>query len=128
MLISHVQPFGRIADISTPQPGPSGALRYSIVTFRQVRSAVTAHNCIHSIAVPVGNSFTRLHTAYERPLRAHAIRDWITGHPRIVIPIVVFLLGTLTYTVRTSVSLSNITTENHHGPDIRPNQGILRRG
>lgn len=41
---------------------------------------------------------TRLRLFYERPLKAHAIRDWISGHPRIVIPVGAFLLGTLSYT------------------------------
>jgi hypothetical protein len=36
---------------------------------------------------------------YERVIKAHLIRDWLSKHPRIVLPIVVFLLGTMTYTV-----------------------------
>lgn len=35
---------------------------------------------------------------YERPLKAHAIRDWISAHPRLALPIIAFLLGTLSYT------------------------------
>jgi hypothetical protein len=30
---------------------------------------------------------TRLRIFYEAPLQAHAIRNWIAGHPRIVLPI-----------------------------------------
>lgn len=41
---------------------------------------------------------TRLRLFYERPLKAHAIRTWISGHPRISLPIAAFLLGTLSYT------------------------------
>jgi hypothetical protein len=43
---------------------------------------------------------TRLRTAYQPPVQAHAIRDWLGKHPRIVAPVALFLLGSLTYTVR----------------------------
>lgn len=48
------------------------------------------------------STLTRLITAYERPIKPNLIRNWLASHPRIVIPILVFLLGTLTYTVRVS--------------------------
>jgi hypothetical protein len=48
---------------------------------------------------------TRLRTAYQPPVQAHAVRDWISKHPRIAAPIALFLLGSLTYTVSI---LSNI--------------------
>ena len=44
-------------------------------------------------------TLSRLRLYYERPLKAHAIRDWMSAHPRLVIPIVAFLIGTLSYTV-----------------------------
>jgi len=42
---------------------------------------------------------TRLRLFYERPLKAHAFRDWLASHPRLTIPAVAFLIGTLSYTV-----------------------------
>ena len=42
---------------------------------------------------------SRLRLYYDRPLKAHAIRDWMSAHPRLVIPIIAFLIGTLSYTV-----------------------------
>jgi hypothetical protein len=45
---------------------------------------------------------TRLQILYQQPIQAHAIRNWLTSHPRIVLPILFFLLGTLTYTVSTA--------------------------
>ena len=41
---------------------------------------------------------TRLRLFYERPIKAHAIRTWLSTHPRIVIPVAAFLIGTLSYT------------------------------
>ena len=94
------KPFGVIADIVQPTPVPAGSMRYAIVNFKSLRSSVIAHNCIHGLAIPTtSGASTLLHTGFERPIKAHAVRDWITGHPRLVIPVVVFLLGSLTYTV-----------------------------
>lgn len=42
---------------------------------------------------------SRLRLFYERPLKAHALRDWISSHPRLVLPVIAFLIGTLSYTV-----------------------------
>ncbi|KAI6043026.1 RNA12 protein-domain-containing protein [Pisolithus marmoratus] len=93
------RPYGRIYNISSPTPVPSGMLRFAQIAFQRVRSATAARNATHGFRLSQEGSVTRLHTAYERPLQAHAIRDWITGHPRIVLPILFFLLGTLTYTI-----------------------------
>ncbi len=30
---------------------------------------------------------TRLRIFYEAPIQAHAVRDWMSSHPRIVLPI-----------------------------------------
>ncbi|THH05738.1 hypothetical protein EW145_g4580 [Phellinidium pouzarii] len=93
------RPFGRIVDLTQPAPGPAGTLRSSVVIFRKARAAAIARNCVHGIVIPSAGSTTRLHTMYERPLKAHAVRDWLTGHPKIVIPILVFFIGSITYTI-----------------------------
>ncbi|KAL5532911.1 YME2 [Sanghuangporus sanghuang] len=98
-LYEILRPYGRILDITPPLPGSAGTLRSSLVTFWQARASATARNCIHGLNVPSANVLTRLYTQYERPLRAHAIRDWITGHPRLMVPVFVFLIGAVTYTV-----------------------------
>lgn len=70
---------------------------------------------MHGLSVPSSTSpstVTRIHTYYERPLKAHAIRDWMSGHPRIVIPVIVFLLGSLTYTV-SHILLNDKTVYSH---------------
>ena len=107
------QPFGKISDITNPIPVPAGVLRSSTVTFSRIGAATRAHNCIHGFTLvdepavagsTTGGKPTRLATLYEKPIRAHAVRDWISGHPRIVIPVLVFLLGALSYTVRSLLS------------------------
>ena len=97
------KPYGRILDITPPTPQPAGSLRFATVTFRYARSAAIARNTVHGLAVPSDPSstnITRLRTMYQQPIQAHVIRDYISSHPRIFLPIFIFLIGSLTYTVR----------------------------
>jgi hypothetical protein len=91
------RPYGQIYDIALPTPVPAGTLRSSNITFRHLRSATIARNAGYGLQA---SASTRLKAAYEQPLRANVIRNWLSGHPKIVLPVIVFLLGTLTYTVR----------------------------
>ncbi|KAF8431788.1 RNA12 protein-domain-containing protein [Boletus edulis BED1] len=93
------RPYGRISDLTPPKPAPAGTLRSADVSFVRVRSAVIARNAMHGYRFPNNNQPTRFQILYERPIRVHAIRNWLTTHPKIVLPILFFLLGTLTYTI-----------------------------
>ncbi|KAJ3477560.1 hypothetical protein NLI96_g10383 [Meripilus lineatus] len=100
-LYEVLRPYGRIVDLTTPTPVPAGMLRSTSVSFRNVRSAAAARNTVHGLVIRSGfsGSVTRLQTSYQVPLQAHVIRDYITSHPRIFLPVLIFLLGTLTYTI-----------------------------
>ncbi|KAF5330523.1 hypothetical protein D9619_005680 [Psilocybe cf. subviscida] len=99
------RPYGRIKDLALVPTVPAGTLRFSTVTFKHVHSAAIARNVIHGFKYPLPSSEpssqtkTRLRVDFQKPLQAHAVRDWISGHPKIVLPVIVFLLGSLTYTV-----------------------------
>ena len=93
-------------DLTPPDPGAGGALRSSIITFRKGRASAIARNCVHGFRVESTGGTTRLHTNFEQPLKAHAIRDWISSHPKLVAPVIVFLIGSITYTVWLNVSES----------------------
>ncbi|KAG9318163.1 RNA12 protein-domain-containing protein [Chiua virens] len=93
------RPYGRIKDLVPPKPVPTGTSRFADVSFVRVRSAAIVRNTIHGYQFPNSGQPTRLQILYQRPLQAHAIRTWLTSHPRIVLPILFFLLGTLTYTI-----------------------------
>jgi hypothetical protein len=97
--VDFFQPYGRILDISPPTPVPVGTLRSATISFRYVRSATIARNVLHGFKFSSDKGHTRLGAGYERPLQAHVVREWIAKHPKIVLPVVLFLLGTLTYTV-----------------------------
>ncbi|WVF71877.1 hypothetical protein IAT40_006687 [Kwoniella sp. CBS 6097] len=114
MLYTLFRPYGRVADIAPPSPVPAGSLRYATLAFSRVSPAVTAINCLHGYSTPTNTAdFTlrasgapssatipksRLRLYYERPLKAHAIREWISSHPRLALPVIAFLIGTLSYT------------------------------
>ncbi|KAK7693180.1 hypothetical protein QCA50_002746 [Cerrena zonata] len=100
-LYSLLRPYGRMGDIVPPSPVPAGTLRSSTVLFRNIRGAVRARNTLHGLMISSPNSTTktRLKTSYQAPVQAHAIRNYITSHPRIFLPVLFFILGTFTYTI-----------------------------
>lgn len=100
----HMQPFGQIIELSQPTIGPPGTPRFSNVSFRSMRSATIARNVMHNYAFTMNGTTTKLRTGYAQLIQAHLLRNWISNHPKIVLPIVVFLLGGLTYVVRTRMS------------------------
>ncbi|RXW24136.1 hypothetical protein EST38_g1699 [Candolleomyces aberdarensis] len=99
-LYDTFRPYGRIRDITLPTTVPAGTPRAATVTFQRLHSATIARNVLHGIDVPSQNTnITRIRTGYQKPIQAHAIRDWMSSHPKITLPLLVFLLGTLTYTI-----------------------------
>jgi hypothetical protein len=113
VLYNLFRPYGRIKDIISPQPVPAGSLRSATINFSHVRSAVIARNVLYGASNPQSSSdgdkknFTLIRTNYQKPIQAHVVRDWMSNHPKIMLPILVFLLGSLTYTVRPSANLCN---------------------
>lgn len=89
--------YGKIADI-LPQPVDSKITpRYAQVLFAVQRDAVMSRNCMHGFivneALGGGKNGTRLRLSYEKRVKAHSIWNWLTNHPRIVIPIVAALIA-----------------------------------
>ncbi|KAI9466031.1 RNA12 protein-domain-containing protein [Lactarius psammicola] len=89
------RPYGRIIDITPPAAVTGTSYRSSTVTFSDLRSSIIARNVAHGLNI----GQTRIRTSFVPTVQAHVIRDWISKHPRIVIPVIVFFLGTLTYTI-----------------------------
>ncbi|KIK63729.1 hypothetical protein GYMLUDRAFT_40790 [Collybiopsis luxurians FD-317 M1] len=89
------RPYGRIRHLINPTPVPAGTQRFATVHLDGIKSATVARNVIYGLEVGP----TRLRISYAYPLEGHIVRDWIANHPRIFLPILFFLLGTLTYTI-----------------------------
>ncbi|EPE03762.1 mitochondrial escape protein 2 [Ophiostoma piceae UAMH 11346] len=112
--------YGKIAEISS-QPFDSKILpRYATVDFIRMRDAVMARSCLHGHVV---NSTTRLRMSYEQ--RAGTTRhlwDWLTSHPRIVIPILAALLATITVAVFDPIRTFFIRAHVQHSFALRDTQ------
>ncbi|PHH72997.1 hypothetical protein CDD83_4838 [Cordyceps sp. RAO-2017] len=89
--------FGKIADI-VPQAWDSKETpRHARIAFPRIRDAIMARNCLHGFVVPEamggGRGGTVLRLAYVKRVKAHSIWNWLTSHPRIVVPVAAALLA-----------------------------------
>lgn len=96
-LFSLFRRFGKIAQI-LPQPTDSKVSpRYAQLVFPSMRDAIMARNCMHGLAVDEAlaghKQGTRLRLSYEARVKPHSIWNWLTNHPRIVIPAIAALLA-----------------------------------
>lgn len=102
-LFALFRKYGKIADIIS-QPSDSKVLpKYAYLDYAFTRDAIMARNCLHGIMVPEdvggGKTGTKLRLSYEDKARAHHMWDWLSNHPRIVIPIIAALLAGITVIV-----------------------------
>ncbi|PGH06354.1 hypothetical protein AJ80_08188 [Polytolypa hystricis UAMH7299] len=120
-LYSLTRRYGKLADI-VAQPSESKLLpRYAFVDFSRARYAVMARNCLHGYVVSEaeggGKNGTLLKLTYDQKTKTHWIKDWVFGHPRIVIPIIAALIATITVIIfdpiRTFFIKSRITPPLH---------------
>lgn len=100
-LYSIFRRYGSITDI-TSQPSDSKVLpKYAFVDFVLVRDAIMARNCMHGFVLRETGSeaATKLRLSYEQRVKPHHIWNWLTSHPRIVIPLIAGLLAAFTVVV-----------------------------
>ncbi|KAF7544595.1 hypothetical protein G7046_g9755 [Stylonectria norvegica] len=91
--------YGKIADI-TPQPADSKVTpHYALLSFPLIRDSIMARNCLHGLVVGEalggGLAGTRLRLSYEKRVKAHSIWNWLTNHPRIVLPAIAALIAAI---------------------------------
>jgi len=102
-LYTFFRPYGKLADIVTMPPDSKVVPRFAYLDFASVRKAVMAKNCMHGYVVTDaqggGKLGTVLRIGYEKKSRFKFVWEWLSGHPRIVIPIVAAILATITVTV-----------------------------
>ncbi|KAG6030641.1 hypothetical protein E4U40_007716 [Claviceps sp. LM458 group G5] len=96
-LYSMFRRYGKIADI-LPQPFDSKVVpKYAHIEFPRLSDAIMARNCMHGFVVQEamggGKTGTLLRLSYSRKEKVHSFWNWMTNHPRIVIPILAALLA-----------------------------------
>lgn len=97
ILYSLFRKYGKIADI-IPQPQDNKTSpRYAHLGFPLTRDAIMARNCMHGFIVDEtlggGKNGTRLRLSYQKRVKPHSIWNWLTSHPRIVVPVVAALIA-----------------------------------
>ncbi|KAF5324550.1 hypothetical protein D9611_004476 [Ephemerocybe angulata] len=99
-LYESFRPYGRIRDIVLPGVVPAGQPRFATITFHSLPAATIARNVLYGVALrSQPSNITRIRTLYQKPIQAHAIRDWTANHPKVVLPLLIFLLGSLSYAI-----------------------------
>ncbi|KAJ3032906.1 mitochondrial escape protein 2, partial [Rhizophlyctis rosea] len=94
-LYQEFRVYGRIADITLPPPGSKDLPRSALIEFVHVRSATSARNCLYGKRV----EGTKLTIGYQKQPAKWPVWQWMTSHPRIMIPIVLALLAGVTYII-----------------------------
>nr|GAT47512.1 predicted protein [Mycena chlorophos] len=102
-LYDMLRPYGHIVNMLQQQTFPAGSRRFITVLFGDSRDAVNARNALHGIVVSNGADQppTKLHFTYthqfthDRP----SVLDWVMNHPRIALPVIFFVLGTISYAI-----------------------------
>ncbi|KAJ4306638.1 mitochondrial escape protein 2 [Collariella sp. IMI 366227] len=100
-LYSLFRRYGKLSDITSQPPDSKVMPRFAYVDFVLVRDAILARNCMHGfVLVEEGSkNATRLRLSYEQRVKPHHIWNWITNHPKIVIPILAAFLAAFTVAV-----------------------------
>ena len=109
-LYSLFRRYGKMVDIKSQPTDSKDLPRYAYLRFNTVRHAIRAKNCMHgsnisdrggvlSSQTDAGQAVTKLKLTYDQKKRAHYIWDWLVNHPRLVIPLVLAIFGTITVTV-----------------------------
>ncbi|KAK3990502.1 RNA12 protein-domain-containing protein [Cladorrhinum sp. PSN332] len=93
--------YGWIADITSQPPDSKVLPKYAYVDFVMAKDAVMARNCLHGFVLQEEGSkaATRLRLSYEQRVKPHNIWNWITNHPRIVIPILAAFIAAFSVVV-----------------------------
>lgn len=124
-LYSFFRPYGKLADIVT-QPSDSKIVpRYAYLDFTRKRQAIMAKNCLHGYTVTEAQGGGKLGTVfrltYEKKARFGWIKDWIFGHPRLVIPAIAALVAGITVSVFDPLRTASIKAHITHAFHVEEN-------
>ncbi|KAH6607986.1 mitochondrial escape 2 [Trichoderma cornu-damae] len=97
VLYSLFRRYGKIADIVSQPADSKITPRYAQIGFPLLRDTIMARNCLHGFVLGEaqggGKNGTKLRLSYVKREKGHSIWNWLTSHPRIVIPVVAALIA-----------------------------------
>ncbi|KPI35693.1 Mitochondrial escape protein 2 [Cyphellophora attinorum] len=110
--------YGKLFNIE-PQPSDSKVLpKYALVDFERARFATMAKACLHGFVLPEseggGKTGTVLNLKYESQRKSYWWWDWMTNHPRIVLPLLVALFSATAVAVFDPIRIFSIKTHITH--------------
>lgn len=126
-LYSLFRRYGKLAEI-TSQPADSKTLpRYALVDFAGLRNATVAKNCMHGFTVSQraggGKGGTQIRLSYElKRTRFHFFWEWLMNHPRVTIPVIAVIVGTVTVAIFDPVRTFFIKAHITHSFDLTENR------
>lgn len=113
-LYAFFRPYGKLADIVPQPPDSKLTPKYAHLDFGRTGEAVMAKNCMHGYVVDEsqggGKSGTILRLSYDKKQKTRWIWDWLSGHTRIVIPLLAALVATITVTIFDPIRTFSIKT------------------
>ncbi|TGO56225.1 hypothetical protein BOTNAR_0228g00130 [Botryotinia narcissicola] len=126
VIYSLFRKYGKIAEISS-KPSDSKVLpKFAMLDFANIRHSIMARNCLHGLKVTEelggGKSGTILRLSFETKMQAHHIREWLTSHPRVVIPAVAAILATVTVAVFDPIRTFFIKAHIDHAFSLKDNK------
>lgn len=125
-LYSLFRRYGTIIEMTSQPSDSKVAPRYAYIDFGRVRNATMAKNCMHGFVLGEsaggGKSGTLLRIGYEPRPRTKWFKDWITNHPRIVIPILAALLAAASVAVFDPIRTWSIRLHITHGLHLENNK------
>lgn len=96
-LFQFFRPYGKLSDIEMQPPDSKVLPKFAYLDYSSMGKAIMAKNCMHGFLVNEaeggGAKGTILRLKYEQKIKPRYIREWIFGHPRIVIPIIAALIA-----------------------------------
>ncbi|KAG4034271.1 hypothetical protein MFRU_003g02410 [Monilinia fructicola] len=125
-IYSLFRKYGKIAEISS-QPSDSKVLpKFAVLDFANIRHSIMARNCLHGLKVTEelggGKAGTTLRLSFEAKMQAHHIREWLTSHPRVVIPAVAAIVATITVAVFDPIRTFFIKAHIDHAFSLKDNK------
>lgn len=85
-----LRPYGRVTKLEIDSKANQATAVYA-----RMRGATSARNCLYGASI----GGRKVVIDYLAPMHSHKIWDWLSSHPRIVFPVVAFLLGSLSYAI-----------------------------
>ncbi|KAH8712185.1 RNA12 protein-domain-containing protein [Phaeosphaeriaceae sp. PMI808] len=96
-LFQFFRPYGKLSDIVMQDSDSKVLPKFAYLDYSSMGKAIMARNCMHGFLVPEaeggGVKGTILRLKYEQKIKPRYIRDFIFGHPRIIIPVIAALIA-----------------------------------